>query len=61
MKSAVVVLLFFISRGGWIAFNILALYKTVPDKWYIVLTSFTVAAVWGFFMQGVAQRYRDKK
>lgn len=61
MKTALVVLLFFMSYWGWIALGLCDVYNLLPDKWYIVLPLFLIATIYGFKMRDIARKYRDKK
>ena len=60
MKTLLVVLLFFVSWWGFIAYALLALYADIPDRWYIALSLFLLASAWGFIVQAFARWYRDK-
>jgi hypothetical protein len=61
MKMFIVFLLHFTGWLGWLALFILSVNDIIPDKWYVVFPLFILATIWFFFMNGVTQRYRERK
>jgi hypothetical protein len=58
LKTFIVLLLYFIGWWGWFALFFLTVFDALLDRWYIVLPIFVFTCWSGFFMRGVAERFR---
>jgi hypothetical protein len=59
MKMFVFLLLHFVGLLGFIGYGLLAIYRPFPERWYIEIPLFIISVRWAFFMNNVAQNYRD--
>ena len=60
MRSAVTILLYFMSFWGFIAVWILGENDFYPNQWYIIIPLIVLASAWAYLFKYIADRYRER-